>query len=107
MLKRLGIPMLAVVGVMLFIAAPQAGARVHFGVGVVIGPPVYTYPPPPYVYPFPNPYPPYAYGYGYPYVYGAPYVYGGYWRGGRYYRRGHEFREHGWRGRDGDRRFRR
>ena len=59
MLKKLRIPVLAVVSVLLFTAAPQANARVHFGVGVVVGPPVYAYPPAPYVYSYPYSYQPY------------------------------------------------
>ena len=111
MLKKLGLPTLALMAVLGLAGAPGAQAGVHFGVR--IGP---AYPPP-YVYSQP-----YYYGYSYPdyYVYPPDYGYSfGYWGGhrDRWYRehRGHEWREHarhdhghdrGWhdRGRDHDHR---
>jgi hypothetical protein len=97
MLKKLGIPILAVVAILMMAGAPQASARVHFGVGVVVGPPYYAYPLGPYAYsaPYPYAYPPYYYGYPGPYYYGyGPGVYG-YWRGGHHY----GYRDYGYRGR--------
>lgn len=105
MLKKLGLPMMALAGLMVFAAPQKADARVRFG--VAIGGPVYT---------APVPVAPYAYGYSYPeypnyytapdygYVAPAPYVapvepyYGGGFSigfgGGHYYRGGHEHFEH-------------
>ena len=64
-LKKLGLPILALAGMLMFVGAPKADAAVHFGVGIGV----------PYGYGYPYPY---AYGYGYPY-YGG--FYGG-WGGG-------------------------
>ena len=64
---RFAIPVFALVVLFMFIAPPQASARVHFG--VYVGPSVYPYP---YTYP-------YAYSYSYPYAYNYytyPYPYG-------------------------------
>ena|ERR1051326_8154976 len=107
MLKKIGIPVLALCAVALLVAPSRANAGVRFG--VFIGGPVYAYPayppppPPPQIYY--NPYPVYPV---YPYVAPAPvYVYpryGFYWRGRYGYRdyrgyRRHEWREHEDRGR--------
>jgi hypothetical protein len=96
MLKKIGLPMMALAGLMAFGAPRAAQARVH--VGVAIGGPVYTAPVAPYSYgygyapgPYVDPYyaPP-AYVAPAPYV--APYVgigIGGGWGGyGRPYVRG-------------------
>jgi hypothetical protein len=81
MLKRLGVPALAL-GAMLALASPKpADAKVHFG--VYVGPPYYSYP-----YPYPGP--------AYPYYYGGPGYYG-YW-GGYYGPHGHwHHYHHDWR----------
>jgi hypothetical protein len=71
-LKRLGLPMLALAGALMFVGTPQADARVRYG--VYVGPGYYSYP----VYP-----------YAYPYVYGYGPYYGGYWVGGHHYHGGH------------------
>lgn len=99
MLKKIGIPLLALAALLILIPPPKASAGVRFG--VIVGGPVYAYPayPPPYVYSYPryyNVYPPYpAYPYAAPtYVY--PYGYG-YWRGGHYRHEYREHREHEWR----------
>jgi hypothetical protein len=85
MLKKIGLPFLALAALLMVVPAQKANAAVRFGVAV--GGPVYAYPayPGPYAYPYSDPY----YN-GYPsYVAPAPgYVYGyGAWRG-------HEWREH-------------
>jgi hypothetical protein len=77
MLKKLGVPALAL-GAMLALASPKpADAKVHFG--VYVGPPYYSYP-----YPYPGPY-------NYPYYYGGPGYYG-YWGG--YYGHAHYHHYH-------------
>jgi len=88
MMKRLGLPMLVLLGALAFGGAPAAQAGVRFGIS--IGPPY----PPGYVYP--QPYvAPYDYGYysAYPPAY---YDYGWYGHGGHDYwrRHGHERRVH-------------
>src|SRR5208282_906388 len=78
-LKKIGLPILALAGMMMFLGTPKANAAVRFGVGIGV-PYAYSYPYP-YAYGYPGYYPyayPYAYGYGYPY-YGG--FYGGYWGG--------------------------
>jgi hypothetical protein len=99
MLKRIGIPVIALAAMLTLFSPHQASAAVRFG--VYVGAPVYrAYPPyPPYAYPYPVPaysyygYPPvYAYPTPY-YTYSRPYVYGT-WRW-----RNHERREFGGRGR--------
>ena len=107
-MKKIGIPIFAVLALIVLLVPAHAKAGVRFG--VTVGPPVYAYPPA-YAYPYPYPY---AYGYPYPssyYYYSAPYRYpryysGFYWRGGRerFEHERREFRERGFR--DG-RRFRR
>ena len=94
MLKKLALPIVAVLALTLFLAVPQASARVHFG--VTVGAPIYTYPVTPYYdysYAYPAPYvAPYPY-YSYPrvYTYSRPYYYfGGTWGG----HERHEWREH-------------
>ena len=77
-LKKLGLPIIALAGMMMFIGAPKADAAVHFG--VYLGGPAYPYA---YSYPYyPYAYPSYAYPYAYPYGYGYGYPYygGGYLR---------------------------
>lgn len=61
MLKKLGIPMFALAGMLAFVAPqPAKAGGVHFG--VTVGNPYYEYPAPYY-----DGYPtPYAYSYGYP-----------------------------------------
>jgi hypothetical protein len=67
-LKRLGLPTLALAGLMMFVGAPKANAAVRFGIGIGV-PYAYSYPNPYYAYPYAYPY---AYGYyGYPYYGGA------------------------------------
>jgi hypothetical protein len=76
MLKKLGIPILALVAMLTLISPPAANARVRFGV-TVGSPYVYTYP----AYPYP-------YVYRYPYYYSYPrrvYVYPS-WHRHRYHR---------------------
>ena len=101
MLKKLGIPLLGLLGMLTFATPKPAEARVHFGVAVG-APPVYPYyqycsPYDPYCSPYA--YSPYVYGYPYGYTYTQPYFYGGWGHGwGREYRGGHEhheFRGHG------------
>src|SRR6266478_1515808 len=102
MLKRIGIPVLVLLALLLLMVfgTPQANAAVRFGVwvnGPAYGP---VYPGYPYVYSDPYPYP-YSTYYYYPrpyrsYYYSAP-VYG-YGYTTRYYRRGHRDRE--WRERE-------
>jgi hypothetical protein len=99
MLKKIGIPALALCAMTVLIPPQRANAAVRFG--VFIGGPAYAYPayPPPPVYY--NAYPAYpAYPYSAP-VYVYPYRYRPYWRsyeyrGYRGYRR-HEWRERRWR----------
>ena len=105
MLKKLGLPMMALAALMVFAAPQKADARVRFG--VAIGGPVYTAPVPvaPYAYgysypQYPNTYaapapvdPYYDYGYAAP----TPYYGGGFsigFGGGHYFRGGHERFEH-------------
>ena len=90
MIRKLGIPALALAAMLFFIPTPQAKAGVHFG--VAIGGPAYVAPAPvypPYVAPAPGYYAPYpAYTYPVPtYVY--PYAdlgfgWGGGWLGHGY-----------------------
>ena len=86
-LTKLGLPILALAGMMMFVGAPKADAAVRFGIGIGV----------PYGYSYPYPY---AYGGYYPYAYPYPYygyygrsVYVGpsfYWSNGhRVYYRGH------------------
>ena len=84
---RFVLPLIALVALFMFIAPPQASAKVHFG--VYVGPPVYSYP---YAYPYAYSYP-YPYGYNY-YTYSYPYPYGyRVYSYPRYHVR-HEWREH-------------
>ena len=109
MLKRIGIPVLALCAMAVLISPPRASAAVRFG--VFIGGPVYAYPayppppPPPPVYY--NPYPAYpVYPYAAPaYVY--HYGYRPYWRGGFEYRGHRGYRRHEWREREYRGRWRR
>jgi hypothetical protein len=75
LLRKLGIPAVALVGLLAFFSPSSADARVRVGVGIGVGP-AYTYP---YPYYYPHAYP---YGYGYGYV--GPYVTWGH-RGHRHY----------------------
>ncbi len=86
MLKKFSIPILALVVLLMLAGAPQAQARVHWGVYVGPGYPAYPYAYPTYPYPYAYPYSgyyvsPYAYpSYGY-----------GYYGGGYYGHRGHGY----------------
>jgi len=83
MLKKLGLPMIALAGLLTFAAPQKADAKIHFGIG--IGGPVYTAPVPP-AYPYNYNYYPYDYGYAYPYVAPAyPYAYDYPYYGGSYF----------------------
>src|ERR1700730_12451548 len=104
LLTKIGIPMLALMALLAFVAPRTADAAVRFG--VYLGGPVYPTYPYVYSYPYYDPYYgpyayPYAHGYAYPYGYANPYYGGLYWGGGH---RGHferrEFRggERGFRG---------
>ena len=91
MLKKIGIPALALCAMMVLIPPPRANAAVRFGVfigGPVYGYPVYPAPPPPPVYYNAYPaYPVYPYAgpaYVYPYRYGYSYRNRPYWRGRDY-----------------------
>jgi hypothetical protein len=78
MLKKLGIPTLALVAMLTLISPPKANARVR--IGVTVGSPYY--------YTYQAPYP---YVYSYPYYYSYPrpvYVYPR-WHRNRYYRYGY------------------
>lgn len=99
MLKKFGLPIIALLALMIFITPAPAQAGVRFG--VQIGPAYpygYAYP---YAYGNPyyyNGYPAYPYvapGYAYPYGYST-----GYWGGGRGYYRGPVYRggAGGWHG---------
>jgi len=98
LLKAIGIPAVALAGMLAFVHPSQAKAALHFGVSV--GGPVYTYPYPyeygidPYGYPS---YYSYGYSYAYPgsyYTYPYSYYSRPYWYSGRAHRdfRGHNFR---------------
>jgi hypothetical protein len=97
MLKKLGIPVMALAALLLLFAPHPAKAEVHFG--VYLGAPVYSYPAypvDPYAYSYAYPYSDY---YSYPYAYATPYVapyYGYSYRSGNNWREHerHEFREH-------------
>ena len=107
MLKKIGIPLMALAAMVTLVPTPKANAAVRFGISV--GRPAYSYPVDPYAYssPYANDY----YGYqGYP-SYQAP-IYGysynnrraveehEYWQNRR-----RESREHEWRGHErGERR---
>jgi hypothetical protein len=98
MLKKIGLPLIALAGIMAFGAPRAAQARVHFG--VAIGGPVYTAPVVPYPYGYgyaPAPYIDsyYAPTYVAPVPYVAPYV--GIGIGGGYYGGyGHGYVSHGY-----------
>src|SRR3979409_694046 len=97
-LKKLGLPVLALAGVMMFVGAPKADAQVRFG--VYLGGPTYPYAysyPNGYAYPYYDPYA-YPYGYSYPY-YGVGGVWGPFW-GGHFEHRDFDHHDHG-RGFDG------
>ncbi len=91
MLKKISLPILALVVLLMLAGATQAQARVHWGVYVGPSYPAYGY------------YPAYPYPYGYPYSgyylnpYYAPYAYPSYgygYYGGYHGHRHHEWREH-------------
>jgi hypothetical protein len=96
MLKKIGLPMAALAGLLAFGAPRAAQARVHFD--VALGAPVYAAPvaPYPFAYPYaaPGPYgdPYFAPAYVAPAPYVEPYfsVGVGGWGGGHYYGNGHE-----------------
>jgi hypothetical protein len=69
LLRKLGVPAMALAGVLMLFSPSSANARVRFGVRIGGPYPVYTYP-----YPYYDPY--YAYPYGY--TYGGPYATWGY-----------------------------
>ncbi|HKE21677.1 MAG TPA: hypothetical protein VKB88_04750 [Bryobacteraceae bacterium] len=81
MLKKVGLPMMAL-GAMLVLGAPKA-AKAQVGLGVQVGP-SYAAPYSPYCSVY-DPYncPPYVYSYpyAYPYVYGGGWGWGGGWHG--------------------------
>src|SRR5579864_8351583 len=56
MLKKIGLPFLALAALLMVVPAQKANAAVRFG--VVVGGPVYAYPayPGPYAYPYSSPY---------------------------------------------------
>jgi hypothetical protein len=98
MLKKIALPVVALV-VMLILASAPAKAAVRFG--VTVGPPVYTYPAYPYdPYAYANPYAdPYAYPGYYDNYYYAPapayaYPYFSYGYRGGFGHGGHELQEH-------------
>lgn len=100
LLKKLGIPALALGGMLALTAPTPADAAVHFGIGVGVAP-VY----PSYVYPYTSPYyNPYYEPYAYPYTYGYAYpefYWGGGWGGHHYggnHFHGNEFHGHALRG---------
>lgn len=73
LLRKLGIPAVALAGMLALFTPSSADAKVHFGIGIGVSP-YWSYP---YQYPY----------YG-PYYYGNPYVYGGGWgwgHGGYHY----------------------
>lgn len=85
MLKKIGIPVVALLAMAAFAAPSPARAGVHFGVGIYAAPPVYTVPAP--VYP--------DYYYDAPYTYTTPYpAYGYYGYGGRDYYRHYDRDDH-------------
>jgi hypothetical protein len=102
MLKKLGLPVLAL-GTMLALFTPRpAQAKVH--VGVYFGTPAYTYPVPADPYGYVNPYT-YSYPYGYGYAYGPTYVtpyWGGHFRHEHRDRDDRGFFNHGQNFRGGD-----
>jgi hypothetical protein len=71
LLRKLGVPAVALAGMLALFTPSHADARVRFGVGIGVAP----YP----VYPYYGPH------YGYPYGY----VYGGGWGHGHYYHHGY------------------
>ena len=91
MLKKIALPVVALVTILILTSAP---AKAGVGIGVTIGPPAYTYPAYPYDPYYAAPYyDPYAYPGYYDYyapAYVAPYYS---YRGG--FDRGHEFHERG------------
>ena len=92
MLKKIALPVVALVALMILASAP-AKAAVRFG--ITVGPPVYTYPAYPYYQdPYAAPYvDPYAYPYSYNYYTPAPtYVYP--YRSWNAYRGYSNFRDH-------------
>jgi hypothetical protein len=100
MLKKIGIPLVALAAMVILVPAPKASAAVRFGISV--GRPAYSYPVDPYAYssPYTNDY------YSYP-SYRAP-IYG-YSNDNRRGHEDHEYlehrrresREHEWRGNEG------
>ena len=104
MLKKIGIPALALGAMMFLIPLTRANAAVRFGVfigGPAYGYPAYPAPPPPPVYYNPYPaYPVYPYvgsAYVYPYRYGYSYGYRPYWRSGYEYRGYRGYSRNEWR----------
>jgi hypothetical protein len=58
MIKKIGLPLIALTAVLAFATPKQADARVRFGVGVGIGGPAYVAPYPSYASPYCGPYAP-------------------------------------------------
>ncbi len=50
MIRKIGLPILAMLAMLAFVHPTPASAGVHFGVGVYAAPPVYSYP----AYPYPG-----------------------------------------------------
>ncbi len=113
MLKKLGLPVVALAGILTLFTPSAASAKVRWGFGVGVAPPVYTYPVNPYAAPYDPYYAPYS-NYG-PYTYGPSIGFGYYggwgrgydrdrgWEHGRFENRGSHFRsghEGGHSGRD-------
>ena len=73
MLRRIGLPLLALAAILMFATPKHADARVGFGVFVGPSYPAYPYA---YSYPYAYPYPGYYYDpYYYPNAYSYPYAY--------------------------------
>jgi hypothetical protein len=97
MLKKFGLPILALAAMLAFVPAQAKAAHWSFGIGVAPAYPVYPYA---YSYPYYSPY--YTpYYYNSPYAYSYPYYGGGVYFGGHHRDRDdwHERGEH-FRGRD-------
>ena len=94
MLKKLGVPVIALAAMLTLFTPHAANAKGHWRFGVSVGAPVYGYPY--YSYPYYAPYDPYYYGpyYGYtPYYSPDPYSTFGYYGGWGHHER-HERLEH-------------
>jgi hypothetical protein len=90
LLRKLGIPAIALAGMLALFSPSSADAKVRFGVQIGV-PPVYTYPYP-YYSPYYSPYYAYPYSYGYygPYAtWGPSYHYYHHWDHERWEHRHH------------------